>query len=76
MLYKVSKEQLLELLECQARYYALESGEVDNWTWYGESLSEYIKDYVEENNIDISPNELTIADIAEHSLEYFEPVKE
>ena len=76
MLYKVSKEQLLELLECQARWYALEGGGVDNWTWYGESLSEYIKDYVEENNIDISPNELTIADIAEYSLEYFEPVEE
>ena len=76
MLYKVSKEQLLELLECQARYYALESGEVDNWVWYGESLSNYIKDYIEENDIDISPNELTIADIAEHSLVYFEPVEE
>ena len=76
MLYKVSKEQLLELLECQARYYALEGGGVDNWVWYGESLSNYIKDYIEENDIDISPNELTIADIAEHSLEYFEPVKE
>ena len=76
MLYKVSKEQLLELLECQARYYALEGGGVDNWVWYEESLSNYIKDYIEENDIDISPNELTIADIAEHSLVYFEPVKE
>ena len=76
MLYKVSKEQLLELLEYQARYYALEGGGVDNWTWYVESLSNYIKDYVKENDIDISPNELTITDIAEHSLVYFEPVEE
>lgn len=76
MLYKISEEQLLELLECQARWYALESGGVDNWTWYGESLSDYIKDYVKENDINISSNELTIADIAEHSLVYFEPVKE
>lgn len=76
MLYKVSKEQLLELLECQARWYAVEGGGVDNWAWYGESLSEYIKDYVDENNVDISPKELTMADIAEHSLQYFEPIEE
>lgn len=75
MLYKVSKEQLLELLECQVRYYALESGGVDNWTWYGIALSEYIKYYIRENKIDISPNELTIADIAKHSLKYFEPIE-
>ena len=76
MFYKVSKEQLLELLECQARWYAVEGGGVDNWAWYGESLSEYIKDYVDENNVDISPKELTMADIAEHSLQYFEPIEE
>lgn len=76
MFYKVSKEQLLELLECQARWYAVEGGGVDNWAWYGESLSEYIKDYVDENNVDISPKGLTMADIAEHSLQYFEPIEE
>lgn len=76
MLYKVSKEQLLELLECQARWYAVESGGVDNWAWYGESLSEYIEDYINENGVDISPKECTIADIAEHSLKYFEPIGE
>lgn len=76
MFYKVSKEQLLELLECQARWYAVEGGGVDNWAWYGESLSEYIKNYIDENNVDISPNELTITDIAEHSLAFFEPIEE
>lgn len=76
MLYKVSKEQLLELLECQAKWYAVEGGGVDNWGWYGGSLSEYIEEYVNENNIDISPKELTMADIAEHSLKYFESIEE
>lgn len=75
-MYKISEDELRRIFHDALAYEALDCGGVDNWSWYGESLSNYIKDYVKENDIDISPNELTIADIAEHSLVYFEPVKE
>ena len=49
--YVISREELLDLLEAQYRLAALERGGVDNWSWYGESLSDFLKDYVNENKV-------------------------
>jgi len=38
--YKVSEDRLTELLRGENKAESLESGGVDNWSWYGESLSE------------------------------------
>ena len=40
--FYISKSRLLELLENEARYEALENGGVDNWWWYSEVLKDYL----------------------------------
>lgn len=47
--YVISRGELLELLEAQYRLAALERGGVDNWQWYGESNSDFLEDYINEN---------------------------
>lgn len=42
---RVSPEEMKELLEMRARLHALETGGVDNWTWYGESLGSFLRRY-------------------------------
>lgn len=37
--YIITEEELRSLLKSQAELLALECGGVDNWSWYGESLS-------------------------------------
>ena len=40
----ISASELIELVAAQMKLMALESGGVDNWEWYGESLHEYMKE--------------------------------
>lgn len=47
--YRISREELLELLEARNRLAALESGGVDNWDWYSDSFHEYLKEDYESN---------------------------
>lgn len=49
--YIIEESRLKELLEIEARLAALEYGGVDNWEWYGESLSHYLDEYCEWNSI-------------------------
>lgn len=49
--YIVPEKRLRELLEAEARLAALEWGGVDNWEWYGESLSQYLDEYCQWNGI-------------------------
>lgn len=37
--YVLSENALKLLLQYKAKLYALESGGVDNWDWYGESIN-------------------------------------
>ena len=48
-MYLVSRSDLLEMIEAQMRLAALESGGVDNWEWYGESLRDFLREDFEEN---------------------------
>ena len=48
-MFEISREELVELLECRYRLTALEYGGVDNWDWYSESCSEFLDDYKNEN---------------------------
>lgn len=43
--YIVPEDRLRELIEAEERLCALEAGGVDNWSWYGDSLSDYLKEY-------------------------------
>lgn len=49
--YLIEESRLKQLLESEARLDALEWGGVDNWEWYGESLSQYLDEYCEWNGI-------------------------
>ena len=47
--YKVSEEELRELLDAYYRLVALERSGVDNWIYYSDSLHDFIQRYNEEN---------------------------
>ena len=40
--YKVSETELKDLLYCYHKLMALECGGLDNWEWYGWSISDYL----------------------------------
>lgn len=40
---EISSERLDELEDKEARLDALDAGGVDDWEWYGESLTEYFE---------------------------------
>ena len=42
---KISAKTLADLLTRANKLAALESGGVDNWTWYGESIHEFENEY-------------------------------
>ena len=60
----IPKKKALSLLENNAKLMALESGGVDNWSWYGESLWDYLKEYFGEDN-DEEVECVDFSDIAE-----------
>lgn len=45
----ILKKELTELIEAFYKLTALESGGVDNWEWYGESISDFLDRYWIEN---------------------------
>lgn len=72
--YILTGKQLEELLARSACLSALNSGGVDNWSWYGESIGNFISNWVKENNK--NPNEdWCIDDIAYENLKLYEELK-
>ena len=49
----ITKEELIELLESYYTLTALEYGGVDNWEWCGESSSNFLNNYWEENRAEL-----------------------
>jgi hypothetical protein len=41
----ISKEQLAEYIQGYLRYIALENGGVDNWSWFGASLGDFLDNH-------------------------------
>lgn len=58
---QIEVEDLRDLLTAAYRYYALERGGVDNWTWYSESIS----DFLDENGCE------TIDEVVEKDLKLY-----
>ena len=44
MTVKIEQRKLFDLLEAYFKLAALESGGVDNWEWYGDSLCQYLQE--------------------------------
>lgn len=47
----ISKEELADLIRASIKLSYLEAGEVDNWTWYDEALTEYNKDDLDDDTL-------------------------
>lgn len=71
--FKISEHDLKYFIECRARLEALESGGVDNWSWYCDSNTDYLNDMKEEYNLDKEEN-LDFSDIAEYEIKNFKEV--
>lgn len=39
----VPASDMIELISCQMKLAALEAGGVDNWSWYGESIGDFLE---------------------------------
>lgn len=67
--YKISEEDLVDLLESSMILNALISGGVDNWEWYSESYNECLDTICKESNWDYdSFREVAIDDVASFEL--------
>ena len=72
----LSEKELKEMLYAVNSLQALEWGGVDNWSWYGESFSDYIEHYIEDNklNIDTTNTDFDIDDIVEIEIKQYKEV--
>ena len=74
-MYLVPKSDLESLIYGALTYNALEQGGVDNWGWYGESISDFISEWKEEKNIPEN-EEVYMEDLVEDQMKCFKEVKE
>lgn len=75
-MYQVPEDQLIELLENQMLCNALQAGGVDNWDWYGESISDFIEEEKQEFPSLKDDPDVYLEDIAEESLKQYKVVRE
>ncbi len=47
----ISKEELADLIRASIKLSYLESGGVDNWTWYDEALSDYCNEDLDDDTL-------------------------
>ena len=47
--YLISESELRDFINAYYTLAALEAGGVDNWSWYGESINEFEKNYIANN---------------------------
>lgn len=72
--YKVSEEQLLNLLEASAKLAALESGGVDNWHWYGDCMREYLQEIIR-TDCPSADEDFWFSDVAKLDIRHFEEIR-
>ena len=73
--YKVSEEDLVYLLESEARYNALERGGVDNWSYFWESNGEYLDSKKEEYEVYGDDKYFDFESLARLELDEYEEIK-
>lgn len=70
----IEKDELVELLSAANKLYALNCGGVDNWSWYWDSLDDYLRSWAAEYNLD--PDEdWGFADIAAEDIKRYPTVE-
>lgn len=66
MKYYIVEEKLLKNLWINdLKLAALESGGVDNWEWYGESINDFLKEQKAKNFEDLAETEIAFMAIEE-----------
>jgi hypothetical protein len=67
--YIVSEERLRDLIEAEEKLCALNAGGVDNWSWYGDS----IRDYIEQNRFNEPFEE--IEELVDRELSFYQKLE-
>ena len=75
-IYLVPESDLRSILHAALMLNALECGGVDNWGWYGESISEFCKEVKEEIPALKDEPEVYLEDIADEALKQYKVIRE
>ena len=75
-IYLVPESDLRSILHAALMLNALECGGVDNWSWYGESISEFCKEVKEEIPALKDEPEVYLEDIANETLKQYKVIRE
>lgn len=72
----VPKDELKDLLYDSLKLQALEYGGVDNWSWYGESIGDFINAAKADYNVPEDDDDFDISDMADVDVEGYRTVEE
>ena len=72
----VPKDELKELLCDSLRLQALDCGGVDNWDWYGASITDFIEAAKVDYNVPKDDDDFDISDMADVDAEGYRTVEE
>lgn len=72
----VPKDELKDLLYDSLKLQALEVSGVDNWTWYGDSIRDFIDAAKVDYNVPKDDDNFDISDMAEVDVEGYRTVEE
>lgn len=72
----VPKEELKDLLYDSLKLQALEVSGVDNWTWYGDSIRDFIDAAKADYNVPEDDDDFDISDMADVDVEGYRTVEE
>lgn len=72
----VPKDELKDLLYDSLKLQALECGGVDNWSWYGDSVRDFIDAAKADYNVPKDDDDFDIGDMADVDVEDYRTVEE
>lgn len=72
----VPKDELKDLLYDSLKLQALEVSGVDNWTWYGDSIRDFIDAAKADYNVPEDDDDFNISDMADVDVEGYRTVEE
>ena len=72
----VPKNELVDLLYDSLKLQALECGGVDSWTWYGDSVRDFIDAAKADYNVPEDDDDFDISDMADVDVEGYRTVEE
>lgn len=74
--YEIDEHDLKNLLYQAHKLTALESGGVDNWSWYGESISDFCEEAKEEIPALKNNSEVYLEDIVDEVIKNYKVIRE